>query len=546
MMHFPLTLNWLRDRAAKFFGTAVVVSRLPGGQLLRHTYQDIARRSLCLARALVQAGIRPGERVATLMWNHHAHLEAYFGVPAAGAVLHTLNHRLAASDLAYIIDHAQDRILLVDDAMLEVWRAVQPLQRSIERVAAFNFSGALDNAALPDGVEPYEAWLAQGLQAETTPLPALSEDMPASLCYTGGSTGRPKGVVYSHRGLVLHAFCQAMTDGYGLGRQDTILAVVPMFHGNGWGLPFVAALTGARLVLPGPRLDPDSVLDLIAAEGVTFSAGVPTVWLEVARALESNPGRWPLAAPLAIITGGATPPAALFDRLGRFGVDLRQGWGMTETASVITVSAPDRPLSASPAATPDQAWRHKQGKPMAMVDIRIAEQERELPMDGASTGEIQVRGACVSDGYFNQDLAQRWTADGWLRTGDVGTLDAHGNLQIFDRTEDMIKSGGEWIVPAELEHAISEYPGVCECTVIAIPHPKWGERPLALLVLGKDATLDEHGLRQHLLARFAKWQLPDAFIVLDALPRTAVGKVARKELRARYAQEMETFAAPTA
>jgi fatty-acyl-CoA synthase len=313
-----------------------------------------------------------------------------------------------------------------------------------------------------------------------------------------------------------------------------------MFHGNGWGLPFSAALTGADLVLPGPKVDPESLLDLITSEGVTFSAGVPTIWLELAKALEANPGRWRLRAPLSLVAGGATPPSALFDRLKQHDIDLRQVWGMTETASAITISAPDKQTAVPAAPTQDQSWRRRQGKPMAIVDIRIAEGERVLPMDGMSSGEVQVRGACVTDFYFNQDLPERWTSDGWLRTGDIGALDPHGNLQLFDRTEDMIKSGGEWIIPADLEHAMSEYPGISECTVVAVPHPKWGERPLAILVLRQDARFDEDGLRQHLLRHFAKWQIPDAFIIRDAIPRTAVGKVARRDLRAQYAGYMET------
>ncbi|WP_353171838.1 long-chain-fatty-acid--CoA ligase [Paracandidimonas soli] len=530
MMDFPLTLNWLRHRVQREFGATEVVTRRPDGRVLTHTYRDIALRGTLLAQRLIQAGLRPGERVATLMWNHHAHLEAYLGVPAAGGVLHTLNHRLSQDDLVYIMNHAGDRMLLIDDTLLSLYEALKDRLPMLEQVVVFNFSGA----GCPEGYADHDSWISQTDAALA--LPEIAENDAASLCYTGGSTGRPKGVLYSHRALVMHAFCQAMVDGYGVGRADTVLGVVPMFHGNGWGLPFSAILTGARLVLPGPRVDADSLLELIEAYGVTLSAGVPTVWLKLVNALEKKSPSWRPARRLRIVTGGAAPPESLFARLARFGIDLRQGWGMTETASVITLSAPDDPgASESALADEDRNWRYRQGKPMPIVDVRIATDGRELPADGVSAGEVQVRGVCVTDSYYAQHLPERWTDDGWLRTGDIGTRDAHGNLQILERTEDMIKSGGEWIIPQELENAILDYPGIQECTVIAVPHDKWGERPVALVVEARGAALDTAALLRHLAGRFAKWQLPDAVLALPEIPRTAVGKVARRELRRTYA-----------
>ena len=526
MMTFPLTLERVRQRAASMYADTPVVCRDPAGRVSRRTYADVSARSLALARRLLAEGLKPGERVGTLMWNHFAHLEAYFGVPAAGGVLHTINHRLGRDDLAYIINHARDRILLVDDVLYDVYRTVAPALTTVEQVIVHRFGSDSPSAGLAD----YDAWISG--RPDAPPLPDPDEYAPASLCYTGGSTGRPKGVVYTHRALVLHAFGQAMVDGYGVGRHDTVLGVVPMFHGNGWGLPFSAALTGAKLVLPGPKLDPDSVLGLMQSEAVTLSAGVPTVWLDVARALDAAPQRWQLARDIRIITGGAAPPRHLFDALARHGIALCQGWGMTETASVITVSRP------APAHTPGALGEPSasQGQVLPIAEVRVTRDGLALPCDGQSVGEIETRGACVADAYHVEPRPERWTADGWLRTGDMGTLDRNGGLRILERKEDLIKSGGEWIVPQALENALLAYPGIAECAVIAVPHPKWGERPVALVVADEGAELASTSLREHLSARFARWQLPEGFVQLDALPRTSVGKLARREMRQACSQ----------
>lgn len=528
MMAFPLTLNWIRHRVATQFSDTEVVSRLSASVTVKHSYRSMVERSVKLAQALLGLGLAPGTKVATLMWNHHAHLEAYLGVPAAGAVLHTLNHRLSTDDLAYIANHAQDQVLLIDDTLLPVYNAIKDKVPTLSKVIVFN-SGGTQGEHLH---EDYERWLASA--DSDISLPEIEEDAPATLCYTGGSTGRPKGVLYTHRALVMHAFCQSMVDGYGIGRQDTVLGVVPMFHGNGWGLPFSAMLTGARLILPGSRVDAASVLQLINQERVTFSAGVPTVWLDLLNALEASEAPWKRDWPLTILTGGAAPPESMFDRFKRFDVSLKQGWGMTETASVITVSAPNRFDAKEAEGDAAKDWRFLQGKPMAVVDVRIADEQGALPSDGKTVGEVQVRGSCVTDHYYNQDLSERWTSDGWLRTGDLGTIDTHGNLQVLERKEDMIKSGGEWIIPQELENSILTYPGVQEATVIAVPHDRWGERPVALVVPSPGASVDAQSLKAHLAQFFAKWQLPDEIFLLPSIPRTPVGKVARRDLRDRY------------
>jgi len=528
MMHFPMTLNWLCRLAERMYGTTEVVTKMPDGGFRRHSYAQIAARSRRLAMRLAAENLKPGETVGSLMWNHHVHLEAYFGVPAAGGVLHTINHRLSPDDQVFIINHAKDKILIVDDVLLPQILEIMPRLDTVKKVIVNQYG--LGDAA---GFATYEAWLEEPVPSGVT-LPQVGEDSPASICYTGGSTGRPKGVVYSHRGLVMHAFSQAMVDGYGVSRNDTILAVVPMFHGNGWGLPFSAALTGAKLVLPGPKVDPQSLLELMQAEQVTFSAGVPTVWQELARSLENDAATPANLCPMTIITGGAAPPQHLFDRLERFGITLLQGWGMTETASVITVSRPE-PQHNKAIDLVSSDWRLSQGKPMAIVDIRIVSEGNVLAHDGHSIGEVQVRGACVTDKYFELDLPGRWTEDGWLCTGDIGHIDPGGNLKVLERKEDLIKSGGEWIPPQDLEDALLELPEVIECTVIGIPNEKWGERPLALMVLAQGATIEDEALRLHLLGRFAKWQLPQAFVAVANIPRTAVGKIARRQLREAYA-----------
>lgn len=530
MMHFPMTLNWLCRLAERMYGTTEVVTKMPDGGFRRHSYAQIAARSRRLAMRLAAENLKPGETVGSLMWNHHVHLEAYFGVPAAGGVLHTINHRLSPNDQVFIINHAKDKILIVDDVLLSQILEILPRLDTVEKIIVNQYG--FEDAA---GFATYEAWLEEPVPSGVT-LPEVGEDSAASICYTGGSTGRPKGVVYSHRGLVMHAFSQAMVDGYGVSRNDTVLAVVPMFHGNGWGLPFSCALTGAKLVLPGPKVDPQSLLALMQAEQVTFSAGVPTVWQELVRSLEQATATATPTnlCPMTIITGGAAPPQHLFDRLERFGITLLQGWGMTETASVITVSRPEpRHNKAVDLVSGD--WRLSQGKPMAIVDIRIVSEGKVLAHDGRSIGEVQVRGACVTDKYFELDLPGRWTEDGWLCTGDIGHIDPGGNLKVLERKEDLIKSGGEWIPPQDLEDALLELPEVIECTVIGIPHEKWGERPLALMVLAQGATIEDEALRLHLLGRFAKWQLPQAFVTVANIPRTAVGKIARRQLREAYA-----------
>jgi len=528
MMQYPLTLTPILERAATLFGSVEIVARLPDKSLRRSTYADIYRRARALAAALSHAGMGRGDRVATLMWNHGWHLEAYFGVPAAGGVLHTLNLRLHPDELTYIVNHAGDRILIVDDVLLPVYEKFREKVR-FERVIVAPTTGR----PVPPGFEDYEEFLSQGDAGFQ--FPQLEENEAAAMCYTSGTTGVPKGVVYSHRALVLHSFCAAIPDCIDLSQADCVLPIVPMFHANAWGIPYAAAMLGVKQVLPGPHLDAASVLELLETEKVTRAGGVPTVWLAVLDLLERHPGRWKLQPDLRLLVGGAASPESVIRAFDRQGLELRQAWGMTELTPIGTVSYVKSHMRDW---TDEQrlAARARQGTPLPFVEIRAVVGDREVPWDGVSLGELEVRGPWVAASYYNlPDQQQRWTADGWFRTGDVVAIDPEGCIKIADRTKDLIKSGGEWISSVDLENALMGHPAVREAAVIALPHPKWQERPLAAVVLkeGRRATQEE--LREHLAARFSRWQLPDAIVFVAEIPRTSVGKFQKSRLRQMYA-----------
>jgi len=525
MMRVPLTLPHFLERAARLFGKVEIVSRMPDRSLYRYTYADFYRRARRLAEALQRAGLRPGDRVATLMWNHHAHLEAYFGIPCAGGVLHTLNLRLHPSDIAYIAQHAQDRFLLVDDVLLPLWEQLRS-QVSFERVFVVPLSGR----PLPAGCESYEDLLASA--TGSWEYPPLDEDAPVGMCYTSGTTGRPKGVVYCHRSLVLHTLAAALPDALGLSQRDVVCPVVPMFHVNAWGIPFAATLLGCKQVFPGPHLDPASLLDLFEAEGVTLTAGVPTIWLGVLDALRREPGRWKLTL-RTMVVGGSAAPEAMIRAYDQLGLHVLHAWGMTEMSPLGTVSRLKSTLQELP-EDQQYAYRAKQGLPAPLVEIRAVSDQGEVPWDGQTMGELQVRGPWIAGSYYGGEDADKWTPDGWFRTGDVVTIDPEGYVKIVDRTKDLIKSGGEWISSVDLENALMGHPAVKEAAVVAVPHPKWGERPLAVVVLreGQRATPEE--LREFLAPRFAKWWLPDAFVFAEEIPKTSAGKFQKAKLREQY------------
>ena len=522
-----LTLIPLLERAGKLFSDTPIVSQRPDNSTHRYTCGDMYRRARALAAGLQDCGIRPGDRVASLMWNHSMHLEAYFGVPAVGGVLHTLNLRLHPDELAYIVNHAGDRFLIVDDVLLPIFETIKN-DVSLERVIVAPFSGK----PIAGGYDDYEALLQQ---SSGPPVYAdVDEADPAGMCYTSGTTGKPKGVVYSHRAMALHAMSISLPDNFAISRHDTILPAMSMFHANAWGLPHAAVMNGSSLVLPGPNLQPDRLLDALSSNHVTLTGGVPTIWLGVLDALEREPARWRLASGMRVVVAGSAAPETLFRRFDRFGVRVIQPWGMTETTPIATVCTL-KPHMHSWSSDRQYELRAKQGLPSPFIEIRAMGDGGEVPWDGRTQGELEVRGPWVVASYYMQpDQDDKWSEDGWFQTGDVVTIDPDGYMKITDRTKDLIKSGGEWISSVDVENALVAHPAVAEAAVIAVPDAKWQERPLAVVVLKSECAATDEDLRSFLAAKFAKWQLPDHFIFVPELPHTSTGKLLKSELRRLY------------
>ncbi len=527
MMRTPLNLSHFLERAGKLFGKQEIVSRMPDKSLHRYTYADFYRRARSLAEALTRAGLRRGDRVATLMWNHYAHYETYFGAIVAGGVLHTLNLRLAPQEIAYIADHAGDRFLIVDDILLPLFEQFRD-KVNIERVIVVPLTGQ----PVPDGMDDYEQFL--NTATGDFDYPEMDEDEPCAMCYTSGTTGRPKGVVYSHRSQVLHSLVQAMPDACAMSGHDVVLPVVPMFHANAWGVPYTAAMLGVKMVFPGPHLHPDDLLPLLESEKVTLSCGVPTIWLPMVQIIASHAGKWKLQPGLRLTVGGSAVPEAMIRAYAKLGIEVMQGWGMTETSPLATVS---RVTALQDHLDEDARFKVQamQGYPLPLVDLRAVGEDGEAPWDGESVGEIQVQGPWITGSYHRVPVsADNFTDDGWLRTGDVAAIDELGFIKISDRTKDLIKSGGEWISSVDLENAIMGHPAVQEAAVIAVAHPKWSERPLAVIVLKPGAKVSEAQIKQHLAGQFVKWMVPDAYVFVDSIPRTSTGKFFKTALREQY------------
>jgi fatty-acyl-CoA synthase len=525
MMDMQLTVPMLLRRSEQYFGEKEIVTRMPDRSFHRATYAESGRRARALAVALQQLGLQRGDRVATLCWNHGVHHEAYLGIPCGGFVLHTLNLRLHPNDLAYIATHAGDRAVIVDKSLVPLLDQFVG-RTKIEHV----FVVEDDYEGLLAGVDP-DAWRD----------PELNENEAAAMCYTSGTTGQPKGVLYSHRSTMLHTLGVAAGNPMGLGiyEQDVILPVVPMFHANAWGYPYIATMIGAKLVYPGPFLDPESLLEDFVQEGVTWTAGVPTIWLGILGMLDAEPGRWDLSKLKGMLVGGSAAPRAMIAGFKeRHGMNVVHGWGMTETSPVASTAQLPGELSQ---ADPDTQYDYvaMQGLPLPLVELRHRDADGNvLPWDGESMGELEIRGPWVAGAYYDTpEQADRWTDDGWFKTGDVVSLHPRGFIQIKDRSKDVIKSGGEWISSVELENALMAHPAIAEAAVIAVPDAKWDERPLAVVVRREGADVTAAELRDFLAPDFAKWWLPDRYEFVAEIPKTSVGKFLKTQLREQYAKE---------
>jgi acyl-CoA synthetase (AMP-forming)/AMP-acid ligase II len=523
MQHdFPLTLQHVLGRMRGLNAAAEVVT-LTGDGTERATHGEVADRVDRLAGALASLGVGEGDRVATFAWNTQRHLEVYLTAPCMGAVLHTLNIRLFADQLTYIVNHAQDKVILVDASLVPVLEKLAP---SFETVEHYIVMGDGDHGSLPN-THDYEELLAA--QEPGYDYPALDDHAAAGLCYTSGTTGNPKGVLYSHRSSVLHAMAVCLADAFALSRDDRVLPVVPMFHANAWGLPYAAMLAGADLVLPNQFLQAESLARLIESERVTLGGAVPTIWLDVLRYADQH--KPDLSRLSRVACGGSAVPRSLMEAFeGRHGVHIMQAWGMTETSPLASVARP--PAGAE--GEEHWAYRSTAGRILPLVEARIVAGDGSIaPWDGETTGELEVRGPWIAAEYYEDPAGAEKFHDGWLRTGDVASIDADGYIRITDRAKDVIKSGGEWISSVELEIELIAHPAVAEAAVIALPHERWSERPLACVVLAEGQSVTAEELREHLTSRVAKWWLPDEFAFIDEVPKTSVGKFDKKTLRRR-------------
>jgi len=533
MQDRPLLISSLIDHANAFHPDAEIVSRTVEGPVHRCTYGDIHRRSKQVANALTALGVEPGDRIATLAWNGYRHMELYYGVSGAGAVLHTINPRLFPEQITFIANHAEDKYLFFDLSFTPLIEKLGPSMKSVKGFVAMTDRAHMPAIGVPNLI-CYEELV--GAQSSDYEWPVFDERTASSLCYTSGTTGNPKGVLYSHRSTVLHSYATCMTDGLGLSAVESALLVVPMFHVNAWGMPYAGAMSGAKLVMPGPALDGKSVYQLMKDEKVTLALGVPTVWLMLFQHVDTadvDP-KHELTLKRVVIGGSAAPRAMSEKFATKFGAFVVHAWGMTEMSPLGTVcnllpKHRGRDLSAR------LDLQAKQGRPMYGVEMKINDDEgRRLPHDGAAFGHLMVRGPWITSGYFKGDGGQILDADGFFDTGDVATIDPDGYMQITDRSKDVIKSGGEWISSIELENAAMGHPAIAEAAVIGIAHAKWQERPVLIVVRKPGADVTRDDVLKFLEGKMAKWWMPDDVVFVDELPHTATGKLLKTKLRETF------------
>ncbi|MFD0048754.1 long-chain fatty acid--CoA ligase [Actinomycetes bacterium NPDC127524] len=528
MMNTPLTMPQMMERAERYFPSKEVVSRTESGTQT-FTYAQIAQRTRRLSSVLERLGLKQGERVGTLAWNHHRHLEAYFAIPCYGAVLHTINLRLSPQHISFIINNAEDQLLLIDPDVIPL---IEKIQHELKTVQGYIIMTDAEN--LPETslfpVYHYEKLLAEG-DPEFSFRHDLDENSPAGMCYTSATTGNPKGVQYSHRGIVLHSMALGLADSTAISERDTAMPVVPMFHVNAWGLPFAGVWFGAKLVLPGPYFTPQILCELIQSEKVTISAGVPTIWMGLLNELSEK--QYDTSSLRAVLCGGSAAPKSMIETFEKkHGIPFLHAYGMTETSPLVFVSS----LKSFHDNLPDEERyeiKAKQGIAVPGVEIKILGQNGDVKADGREMGELLIRGPWIADEYFRDERSGQAFKDGWLYTGDVATIDQEGYVKIVDRTKDLIKSGGEWISSVDLENALMAHDAVLEAAVIAVPHERWQERPVACVVL-KDKYKNEipkEEIIEFLKPLFAKWWLPDDVIFMDEIPKTSVGKFLKMALR---------------
>jgi 3-(methylthio)propionyl---CoA ligase len=531
MMNRPLLISEQIEFAGRFHAAAEVVTRTVEGPIHRSTWGEVARRARKLANALQRMGIKQGDRVATIAWNTHRHLEVYFAVSSFGAVLHTVNPRLPLDQLRYVVDHAEDTALFFDTTFtrLAQFLAAQPFP--LKHYVALTDAAHLTADSGINGLVDYETLIAQ--EPDTFNWPELDEHTASSICYTSGTAGFPKGVVYSHRSTVIHSFAVCMQDALGISSSEVTLPVVPMFHVNAWGIPYAAAMTGSKLVLPGPGLDPVNLTELIENEHATTLLGVPTVWMALLAHARAQGKRFSTVRKV-VIGGSACPPSMIQAWEKEHGARVLHAWGMTEMSPLGTVNA----LLPKHEALDEQAKlavKAKQGRPIFGVDLRLVDDDgKVVGHDGTTSGHLQVRGFWVADSYFKREKDETHQ-DGWFYTGDIAAVDADGFVQITDRSKDVIKSGGEWVSSIDLENAAMMHPAVQHAAAIGVPHPKWQERPLLIVVKSPGKEVDKETLQEFLATKLVKWWMPDAIEFVDALPLGATGKVLKRELRQKFA-----------